>query len=51
MKHAQNNLEKDFEVNSGKAAPGFDEKGDAIQYQTDMSAGELVEKGFLQEIN
>jgi Tuberculosis necrotizing toxin len=51
MKYAKYEVIKEFEVSSGKAAPWFGEKGGTIQHQTDISVGELVENGFLREID
>ncbi len=50
MNHTEYEVVKEIEVNSGKAAPWFGEKGGGIQHQTDMSVGELVEDGFLREV-
>ena len=51
MKHAKYEVIKDFDVNSGKAAPWFDQKGGATQYQTDMSVGDLVKQGYLKKVD
>ncbi len=50
MKHAKYEVIKEFDVNSGQAAPWFGEKGGGIQHQTDMSVRDLIKEGFLREV-
>ena len=50
MKHAKYEVVKEFDVNSGKAAPWFGEKGGGIQHKTDMSVRDLIKQGFLREV-
>ncbi len=50
MKYTRYEVIEDLEVNSGKSAPWFGEKGNGTQYQTDLSVRDLLKNKVLREV-
>ena len=50
QQHAVYEVLKPIPVTSGRAAGWFGEPGGGVQYKTDMSVGDLVRGGYLQQV-
>lgn len=50
MQYTRYEVIKPFEVNGGKAAPAFNEKGGGIQYDAPLATNELIKQGYLKPL-
>lgn len=51
MKHARYEVLKPIDVQSGKAASAFGQKGGGVQYETPLGTDELIKQGYLRMID